>query len=807
MAAAAGIVAEMTRAFEIANVEMFAISLPEAHVIAATSAVMRKWNCTREEIVGKQLVKFGTGPLSARQLTDETPLGPVQRVEVTYVPPLGITRSSRFTPQCYDDGGREVMLLIGQHASLEEAEMAIQNERRLSLALRSGGYAAWDHDYRTGETYNSPEMYDLLGFERNSKELNFNSFNDLVHPDDRDKTLDGQIRTSPFGSDMFQTRYRVKSKPGNYVWIESIAGVVRSPIDGKPVKCVGLSRNIGEQMVALEKMQASERVLKRSQRAARLGSFTINVETGLTRLSTEMIALIGMDDAIVQPNLSVFEKMMEPADREKFREAIELAKHGQNSPAFEIGYKTLVAGDLNYFEVKIEADRNSQNHVDQIFGTCQCITERKLLERKFMQAQKMEAVGQLTGGVAHDFNNLLMVVLGNLQLVEQLVKDDERALKRIRAAHDAAERGSELTKRMLAFSRQQTLQNRDVNINQLLDRIYGILGHAVGSTVNLSIAAGDGVWPIGVDSTMLETAILNLCINARDAMQPTGGDITIETFNRTLDSEAAADMEDVPPGDYVEIAVTDTGCGIPAENLEKVFQPFFTTKGPEAGSGLGLSMIYGFVKQSGGHIKIYSEVGHGTTMRIYLPRLRTAAEAELVARPEAGTIAGPRHLDLPAEADPAASPAIAATMPNATAPAAEPAVVAHIAPEPAPRRPVVLVVEDNQSVRDVAAAMIEDMGFDVIIASSGAEGLLAIEDRPEIDLVLSDVIMAGGMNGPEMAQKALSVRPELKVLFMSGYAPGSLRQMQEDLPNAIDLVNKPFTRNDLTEKVRRALAA
>ncbi len=784
MAAAAGIVAEMTKAFEIANVEMFAIGLPEARVVAATSAVMRKWNCTREEIVGKQLVKFGTGPLSARHLTEEAQPSQTPKVEVTYVPPLGSTRSIRFTPQHCTDGSQTVMLLIGQHASLEEAEDAIQNERRLSLALRSGGYAAWDHDYRTNQTNNSPELYDLLGFDRGNKELNFNTFNDLVHPDDRDKTLDDQINTAPFGSDMFQTRYRVRNSHGNYVWLESIAGVIRSPVDGQPMKCVGLSRNISEQMAALEKMQASERVLKRSQRAARLGSFTFNVETGLTRLSTEMITLIGMEDAIVQPNLAVFEKMIEPADREKFKEAIELAKHGQNSPVFELGYKTLVEGELNHFEVKIEADRNGHHHVDQIFGTCQCITERKLLERKFMQAQKMEAVGQLTGGVAHDFNNLLMVVLGNLQLVEQLVKTDERALKRIRAAYDAAERGSELTKRMLAFSRQQTLQNRDVDVNTLLDKMYGILGHAVGATVNLAIMPSDGLWPIRADATMLETAILNLCINARDAMKPKGGDITIETFNRTLDAETAADMEDVPPGDYVEIAVTDTGCGIPEENIEKVFQPFFTTKGPEAGSGLGLSMIYGFVKQSGGHIKIYSEVGHGTTMRIYLPRLKSSAAAE------------------PAPVKDLVQKLAQLTEPPAAAP-----VVAAASPAPALRKSIVLVVEDNPSVRDVAAAMIEDMGYDVITASSGAEGLQAIEDRPDIDLVLSDVIMAGGMNGPEMAQRALSVRPELKVLFMSGYAPGSLRQMQQELPNAIDLVNKPFTRNDLTEKVRAALAA
>ncbi|MBM3519812.1 MAG: response regulator [Alphaproteobacteria bacterium] len=622
---------------------------------------------------------------------------------------------------------------------------------------------------------------------------------------------------------MFQTRYRVKTRTGAYAWIESIAGVVRNPADGRPAKCVGLSRNITDQMAVLERMQASERVLRRSQQAARLGSFSIHPETGANRLSSEMIALIGMEDAIVQPNLAVFEKMIEPGDLEKFRSAIERVKAGETVPTFEIAYKTLVARELNYFAVKIEADRNSHGDVDSLLGTCQCITERKTLERKYLQAQKMEAVGQLTGGVAHDFNNLLMVVLGNLQLVEQLVKSDERAVKRIRAATEAAERGSELTKRMLAFSRQQTLQNKVIDFNSLVTRMKDILGHAIGAGVDLRIVPADYVWPVRADATMLETAILNLCINALDAMKPKGGKLTIETSNRILDAEFCRDMEDVQPGEYVEIIVTDTGCGIAPENIDKVFQPFFTTKGPEAGSGLGLSMIYGFAKQSGGHIKIYSEVGRGTAMKMYLPRLKAATKAAndsdeviveapaLAAEAEAPALSAPAEAPAPAVLEPAAEVVElrpAAAQPAEPAPVEPPPAEAASAPSVAetPRKTVILVVEDNPSVRDVAAAMIEDMGFETITASNGAEGLAAISSRPDINLVVSDVIMAG-MNGPELAQKALSVRPGLKILFMSGYAPGSLRQMQENLPNAVELVSKPFTRSDLTEKVRRALAA
>ncbi len=763
MIAPPGSISELAKALDTANVEMLAIALPDAAVAEATGAILRKWNCRREDLVGRTLVKFGTGALSARFSVPEP--GQPQKVEVNYVPPLGFARAVTFSQQAWADGENRFMVLIGQHAGVDKADEAIQNERRLMLALRSGGFATWDHDYRTGESRNSPEMYELIGLPRDSGDLNFSSFNARVHPDDRDKTLDNQIRTAPFGQDMFQARYRVRDESGAYTWIESIAGLIRSPADGRPEKCVGLSRNIGIQMAAVEKLQASERSLKRTQRAARLGSFSIEAPSGTSRLSSEMIALIGLKDAIVEPDLAMFETMIEEAGRERFSEAIELAKMGQPVPSFELAYRTMVEGEINYFLCNIEPEWDAMGAVTAIFGTCQCITERKTLERKYLQAQKMEAVGQLTGGVAHDFNNLLMVVMGNLQLVEQLVRNDLRAQKRIRAAIDSAEKGSELTHRMLAFSRQQTLRTAELSVDGLIVKMKDILQHAAGNSVEVILLPGQDIWSVRSDPAMLERAILNLAINARDAMQPTGGKLIIETVNRHLDNTYCEGAEDVQPGDYVEIAVTDTGCGISPENLEKVFQPFFTTKGPEAGSGLGLSMIYGFAKQSGGHIKIYSEVGHGTTIRLYVPRFVAAS------------------LPLPqAFAGPGTDPALPV------------------------RRSVVLVVEDNPSVREVAAAMIEDMGFETLVAGSGPEGLEAIESRPDIDLVLSDVIMAGGMNGPELAIKALELRPGLKILFMSGYAPGSLRQMQE-LPHMIDLVNKPFTRNDLTEKVKRALAA
>ncbi len=769
---------ELVRTFELANVEMIALRSPEAIVVGLTTATLRKWSCQKTDVVGKRLVKFGAGHLSARYLD----VRGEQKVEIAFTPPLGNQITSTLSPMSWSEGTDQFMLLIGQHISAEQAENAVSGEKRLQLAMRSGGYALWDYNFETGETYTSPELRDMFGYDENDRRMDYHSFNELIHPDDRHNAIDEMIKAAQFGQEVFQSRYRVKSNAGKYLWIESVASVIRDTVTGKVVKCVGLCRDIQEQMTSLERLKTSERTLKRTQAATQLGSFALRVDSGVSRLSSEMAALIDMADAMVHPNLKTFVSMIEPGDRERFQEALELSKLGQNIKNLEATVK-LKSGELTYFQINMEPERNSTGDVESVFGICQCVTERKSLERKFHQAQKMEAVGQLTGGIAHDFNNLLMVVMGNLQLVEQLVKSDERATKRIRAAIEASEKGSDLTRRMLAFSRQQTLQNKEVGINELIFSMQDMLHQAITAIVDLKIMPSAEAWPIKADVTMLETAILNLAINARDAMKPKGGTLIIETMNCTLDESYCRNHEDVVAGDYIAIAVTDTGSGIAPENIEKVFQPFFTTKGPEAGSGLGLSMIYGFVKQSGGHIKIYSEVGHGTTVKLYLPRLKSRLALPPMQRPAEMQ----EHVlqEILAQATTHTGQAENGTGKTG--------------------KLKVLVVEDNHSVREVASAMIEDMGFEVITAASGAEGLALIESDAVIDLVISDVIMAGGMNGPELARKALKVRPDLKLLFMSGYAPGSVRQMQ-DLPDTIELVNKPFTRSDLTGKVLKALS-
>ncbi|HEY7747402.1 MAG TPA: ATP-binding protein [Aestuariivirgaceae bacterium] len=759
-------IVELAKTLQIASVELMAVTLPDACIIEVTPCLVERWRVQREEIVGQTLAKFGMGRLSARYVTDETNdagQNSATRIEVTYSPPVGAPKLARFTARMMKADGREVMLLIGQSSQAAFISETHDVERRLQLALRSGGYALWDFDYRTGVSNLSPEVYEMLGYPLGDPSLTFHSWNERVHPDDVKKTIHFSLTNSGNHVDQWQTKYRIRTREEKYIWVEVIAGVLRDPVDGKPTKTIGLSRNITEQMNAFERLRFSERNLRRSQAAARIGSWHYTIDSGIVKFSDEMLDLFGIADTVLPPSLSLIESVMSPDDQEKWKEAFELAKLGRN---MTLEFMLDLPGSIErHIEASIEAERE-EGDVVSLFGICQDISERKALEKKYLQAQKMEAVGQLTGGIAHDFNNLLMVVMGNLQLVDQLVRDDERAAKRIKAALDAVERGSELTKRLLAFSRLQTLQSTSVDLNVQLPKMEPMLRQAVGESVDFIMAPPSGIWPINVDVSQLETAILNLCINARDAMLPKGGRLVVEWCNVTLDDTYCGQHDEVMAGDYSMIAVTDTGCGIPKENLDKVFQPFFTTKAPEAGSGLGLSMIYGFVKQSGGHIKIYSEVGHGTSVKIYLPRARSEAVEASPVRPKAT----PRASNEPEH------------------------------------RAVVLVVEDNDGVREVAAAMIADLGVETLTASNGAEALQIIESRKDIDLVLSDVIMAGGMNGPELAARALKIRPQLKLLFMSGYAPGSVRQMQE-LPDAIDLVNKPFTRNDLTTKVKRALAA
>jgi PAS domain S-box-containing protein len=389
------------------------------------------------------------------------------------------------------------------------------------------------------------------------------------------------------------------------------------------------------------------------------------------------------------------------------------------------------------------------------------ITARKATERQLQHAQRLEAVGQLTGGMAHDFNNLLAVVVGNLDLLEAKLERDAEARDLADDAMQAALRGAELTRQLLAFSRRQSLEPKVFDVNVLVGNTTQLLRRTLGERIVVHLQLAEGLWPAIADPAQVESALVNLAINARDAM-PEGGRLTIETGNKHLDARYAAENLEVTPGDYVMLAVSDTGTGIPADLLDRVFEPFFTTKSEGKGSGLGLAMIYGFAKQSGGHVKIYSEPGHGTTVRLYLPR---AGASEVAA---------------------------------ATQPAAAPA---------RPTAPItVLVVDDNAPVRRIAAQLVTDLGYQVIEAASGAEALDVLrQDRP-IDLLFTDVVMPGGLTGDELARVACELRPGLKVLFTSGFTHAAIGNGQRPAQTAgHPLITKPYRKEDLARRLAEVL--
>jgi nitrogen-specific signal transduction histidine kinase len=388
------------------------------------------------------------------------------------------------------------------------------------------------------------------------------------------------------------------------------------------------------------------------------------------------------------------------------------------------------------------------------------MTDRRVLERQLRQAQRMEAVGQLTGGIAHDFNNILSIVIGNLDLLDEVLADRPSARRLAEAAMRGAARGADLVQRLLAFSRRQPLSPRAIDLGERLPSMASLLRRALGEHIAVETRPGTGLWPALADAAQLEDAILNLAINARDAM-PKGGVLTIETANVSLDERYAATNADVTPGDYVMLAVSDTGTGMPPEVIEKVFEPFFTTKEIGKGSGLGLSMVYGFVKQLGGHVKIYSELGHGTSVKLYLPRAGADVEAAV----------------------------------------AEDAAVADALPRGTER---VLLVEDNPGVREAALETLGQLGYRVHAEDNGPAALAWLDRGEPVDLLFTDIVMPEGMNGRDLAKQALRRRPGLKVLFTTGYAEAAM-QNGHKLEREALLIGKPYRKAELARMLRRAI--
>jgi PAS domain S-box-containing protein len=459
-----------------------------------------------------------------------------------------------------------------------------------------------------------------------------------------------------------------------------------------------------------------------------------------------------VEDLIGRPSIG----WVHPDDRERAAErTAQLMAAPCSVPVTEM---RLVALDGKVRIAAVHAVSFLQDGKIHVMASALDVTALREAENKLHQSQKMESVGQLTGGIAHDFNNLLTVVIGSLDTALENCPDALRPT--LLSALGASERGAALIRQMLAFSRRQILAPEPIDLGALAQGMEELLRRTLGEAIEIELKPAARLWRALADKGQVESALLNLAINARDAMGP-GGKLTIETRNAHLDDDYVRLNSEVAPGDYVMLAVTDTGSGMPPEVIERAFEPFFTTKAIGKGTGLGLSMIYGFAKQSGGHLKIYSEVGHGTTIRLYLPR----------------------HM----------------------APA--PAPGAAIAADPAGQsggRETILVVEDDPLVRNLVAQRLRELGYRILDAAEAAGALKILESEAPIDLLLTDVVLPGALTGRDLADTARKLRPGLKVLFSSGYTQSSIDH-QGKLDPGVEFLPKPFRRAELAAKVREVL--
>ena len=548
--------------------------------------------------------------------------------------------------------------------------------------------------------------------------------------------------------------WRVR-KDGSCFWANVVIDPIRDPA-GQVVGYAKVTRDLTEKRAAQEELRASEeRFRMLVQSVTDYAIYMLDPEGRVSSWNAGAERFKGyLADEIMGEHFSRF---YTEEDREAGvpRIALETA---EREGRFEAeGWRVRKDGTRFWASVIIDPIRDDNGELVGFAKVTRDLSDKRAIEEQLRQSQKMEAVGQLTGGLAHDFNNLLTGISGSIEMMQMRLTQGRTADfdRYFMAAQGAVKRAAALTHRLLAFSRRQTLDPKPTSVNRLLGDLEELVRRTVGPSVQVEVVGASGLWPTLVDPNQLENAVLNLCINARDAM-PDGGKLTIETANKWIDQRASR-SHDLPVGQYISVCVTDTGVGMTPEVVSKAFEPFYTTKPLGEGTGLGLSMIYGFARQSGGQVRIYSEVGQGTTACIYLPRHSEEASAL-------------EDYELP-------------TNPNAPGDGE-----------------VVLVIDDDPIIRMLVAEILSDSGYAVIEAPDGPAGLKVLESNARIDLLITDVGLPGGMNGRQVADAARLGRPGLKVLFITGYAENAVIG-QSRLDNGMFVMTKPFQMDSIAQRI------
>ncbi|WP_426959525.1 PAS domain-containing protein [Muricoccus radiodurans] len=639
-------------------------------------------------------------------------------------------------------------------------------EERLRIAQTAGGVGTFEYVGGFGTVSVSAQFCALLGLQP-AQDLPLRTINAVVHPQDPpiislpDETGDGLISQAEFRI--------IRPDTGEQRWLTRRGEFLRDT-DSSDLRFSGVIYDVTDAKRTEEALRHLNDALE-----ARVAERTADLNR-MWRLSAEIMLVLRFDGTITAVNPAwmtvlgwpevdligrqVFE-LIHPDDAEGAHGGVEALSRGETLTRFVTRYRTR-GGAYRWISWSAASGEGLINAVGRdVTAEREQAEALRQAEEQLRQSQKMEAVGQLTGGLAHDFNNLLTGIIGSLELLRTRVAQGRLAQvdRYVMAAQGAANRAAALTHRLLAFSRRQTLDPKPTRANRLIADMVELIQRTAGPAIKVETVLAAGLWPTLCDPNQLENALLNLCINARDAM-PDGGHLTIETSNAWLD-ERASRQRDMTAGQYVSISVTDTGTGMPPDVVARAFDPFFTTKPIGQGTGLGLSMIYGFVKQSGGQIRIYSEVDKGTTMRLYLPRHWSEAEDE--TRP------------------------------------------AELLPVPrAEQGETVLVVDDEPTVRMLVTEVLEDLGYTAIEVTDGASALQVLQSDVRVDLLVTDVGLPGGMNGRQVADAGRSLRPGLSVLFITGYAENAVLG-NGHLEPGMHVLSKPFEMDVLASRIRQLI--
>lgn len=644
-------------------------------------------------------------------------------------------------------------IAIENRQLLEVSGAADARFRRIVEIAREGIWMT-GQDERLG--YVNGHMAEMLGY--TPAEILGQSIYEFLQPDERERSK--RIWEAREVGKAGPRETMLRRKDGSYIWALSSVVPIYRP-DGSPEGVLGVMMDITERKRVEDELRTKQAALETA----------LDVNNSIIESALDVVCVMDEHNRFVSVSKRALDVWGYEPDEllgRRFREFL---------PADRIDAAASITSDIKaglpvqkwaeivfrrkddtYIPMLVSVSWNARHNL--MFAFMRDLSEQKEMEARLRQSQRLEAIGQLTGGVAHDFNNLLTVILGNAETLVDRLSDDQRSRLLAEMTRTAAERGADLTNRLLAFARRQPLEPQTCNINTLVARMDGLIRRMLDEDIEIEAVRGAGLWSAMVDPSQLEAAILNLSVNARDAM-PNGGRLTIETANAHIDESYAEQHVEVKAGQYVLLSVSDNGQGMPLDVATRAFEPFFTTKAVGKGSGLGLSMVYGFVKQSGGHVKIYSEVGQGTNIKIYLPRSEAAAVETPASRRSADDQRG---------------------------------------------NELILLVEDNDLVRSYVDEQLKSLGYRVIAVDNGPAALEVLQSGEPIDLLFTDVVMPGGLNGRQLAEEAHKLIPDLKVLFTSGYTENAIVHHGR-LDRGVHLLSKPYRRQELAAKVRLVLGA